>query len=62
MPAKRKRRRGPRSAKRGACGGKVPYRNRHAAEQARKAIISRTGTSPADISAYKCQDCKHWHV
>jgi heterodisulfide reductase subunit B len=62
MAAKGKRRRGQRRAKRSTCGRKIPYRNRHAAEQARKAIISRTGTDPADISAYKCPDCKHWHV
>jgi hypothetical protein len=62
MASKGKRRRGPRRAKRSTCGGKIPYRSQHAAEQARKAIIRRTGTDPADIKAYKCPDCKHWHV
>lgn len=62
MSARRKRRTSPRRAKRGTCGGETPYRNRHAAEQERKAVISRTGTDPADIKAYKCPHCKHWHV
>ena len=62
MAAKHKRRKSPRHAKRGTCDGKTPYRTRHAAEQERKAVISRTGTRPEDIKAYKCPHCKHWHV
>jgi hypothetical protein len=62
MPLKGKRKKRVKRTRAAACEGKTQYPSRAAAEKTRENYITKQGTDPNGVRAYRCQFCKHFHV